>query len=61
MVTMTVPNNPDLMQAAEVMQSMAKDAGLDIKINAMEFASSLAAAHHGDFEAYSDRLVGPRR
>lgn len=54
-VTMTVPNNPDVLQAAEVIQSMAKDAGFDIKINAMEFASSLAAEHQGDFETY---LIG---
>jgi peptide/nickel transport system substrate-binding protein len=54
-VTMTVPNSPDLLQAAEVIQSMAKDAGFDIKISAMEFASSLAAEVRGDFETY---LIG---
>ncbi len=54
-VTMTVPNSPDTMQAAEVIQAMAKDAGFDIKVRAMEFASSLAAEHQGDFSAY---LIG---
>jgi peptide/nickel transport system substrate-binding protein len=54
-VTMTVPNSPDTMQAAEVIQAMAKDAGFDIRIRAMEFASSLAAEHQGDFSAY---LIG---
>ncbi len=54
-ITMTVPNSPDLLQAAEVIQSMAKDAGFDIKISAMEFASSLAAEVRGDFETY---LIG---
>lgn len=54
-ISMTVPNSPDLLQAAEVIQSMAKDAGFDIKISAMEFASSLAAEVRGDFETY---LIG---
>jgi peptide/nickel transport system substrate-binding protein len=51
-VILTVPNNPDLLQAAEVMQAMAKDAGFDIRIKAMEFASSLQAARNGEFESY---------
>jgi len=51
-VEMTVPNNPDLRQAAEVMQAMVREAGFDLKINAMEFASSLQAAARGDFETY---------
>ena len=51
-VEMTVPNNPDLRQAAEVMQSMLREAGFDLRLNAMEFASSLQAAQRGDFETY---------
>jgi peptide/nickel transport system substrate-binding protein len=51
-VEMTVPNNPDLRQAAEVIQAMVREAGFDLRINAMEFASSLQAATRGDFEAY---------
>lgn len=51
-VNLTVPNNPDLRQAAEVMQSMAAEAGFDVKIAVMEFASSLQASARGDFEAY---------
>ena len=51
-VNMTVPNNPDLRQAAEVMQSMAGEAGFDVKITLMEFASSLQASTRGDFETY---------
>jgi peptide/nickel transport system substrate-binding protein len=34
------------------MQSMAAEAGFDMKLNTMEFASSLDAADRGDFEAY---------
>ncbi len=54
-VEMTVPNNPDLRQAAEVMQAMLREAGFDLRINAMEFASSLQAATRGEFQTY---LVG---
>ena len=46
------PNDPDLLQAAEVVQSMAKDAGFDVRIQAIEFASSLQASQRGDYEAY---------
>jgi peptide/nickel transport system substrate-binding protein len=52
---LTVPNNPDLRQVGEVVQSMARDAGFDITLRAMEFASSLQAAQRGDFQLY---LVG---
>lgn len=45
-------NNPDVLQAAEVIQSMAAEAGFEIKIQAMEFASSLTAAKNGQFQAY---------
>ena len=51
-VEMTVPNNPDLRQVAEVIQAMVREAGFDLRINAMEFASSLQAATRGDFELY---------
>ena len=54
-VEMTVPNNPDLRQAAEVIQAMVREAGFELKINAMEFASSLQAATRGEFQTY---LVG---
>jgi peptide/nickel transport system substrate-binding protein len=45
-------NDPDILQAAEVIQSMASEAGFDIHINAIEFASSLQAAQRGDYQAY---------
>ncbi|HUA78238.1 MAG TPA: ABC transporter substrate-binding protein [Acetobacteraceae bacterium] len=51
-VTMIVPNSPDLLQAAQVIQAMVQPAGFDLKIQAMEFASSLATAEGGDFQAY---------
>ena len=46
---------PDVLQSAEVIQSMAAEAGFDVHIQAMEFASSLAASQRGDFQAY---LIG---
>lgn len=51
-VEMTVPNNPDLRQVGEVVQAMVREAGFDLRLNAMEFASSLQAAVRGDFESY---------
>jgi peptide/nickel transport system substrate-binding protein len=47
-----VINDPENMQAAEVVQSMANEAGFDVHLQAMEFASSLQAAVHGDYQAY---------
>jgi peptide/nickel transport system substrate-binding protein len=54
-VRMNVPNTPDRAQEAEVIQSMVREAGFDVKINLIEFAASLQAATHGEFEAY---LIG---
>jgi peptide/nickel transport system substrate-binding protein len=51
-VVLTITNETDTQQAGEVIQSMAKEAGFDVKIKAMEFASSLQAGYAGDFEAY---------
>ena len=51
-VTLLVPNSPDLLQAAQVIQAMEQPAGFDVKIQATEFASSLSAARAGDFQAY---------
>ena len=45
-------NDPDILQASEVIQSMANEAGFDVHIQAIEFASSLQASARGDFEAY---------
>src|SRR4029077_16925235 len=50
--TMTVPNGTEALRAAQVIQAMAGEAGFDIKLQAVEFASSLDLAVKGDFEAY---------
>jgi peptide/nickel transport system substrate-binding protein len=51
-VVLTITNETDIQQAGEVIQSMAREAGFDVKIRSTEFASSLQAAYAGDFEAY---------
>ena len=48
-------NNPEVLQSAEVIQSMVAEAGFDVHIRSMEFASSLAASQGGDMQAY---LIG---
>ena len=49
---MNVTNEPENRQQAEVIQSMVAEAGFDLKLNTMEFASSLQAEARGDYEAY---------
>ncbi|SHJ17614.1 peptide/nickel transport system substrate-binding protein [Roseomonas rosea] len=51
-VDLMVANSPELRQAAEVMQSMAAEAGFELRIVATEFASALQAGVRGDFQAY---------
>ena len=51
-VNLIVPNNPDIRQMGEVIQSMTAEAGFDVKLTAMEFASSLDNAQAGNFQAY---------
>jgi len=54
-VTLMVPNTPDQAQLAEVIQSMVSEAGFDVKIQLVEFASSLQASNRGEFQSY---LIG---
>jgi peptide/nickel transport system substrate-binding protein len=51
-VEVMVPNNPEARQAVEVMQSMAREAGFDIKIRVTEFATALKLSEQGEFEAF---------
>ena len=50
-----VPNNPELRQVAEVIQSMAGEAGFDLKIRLTEFATSLKQSEDGQYQLY---LIG---
>ena len=52
-VTLVAPNNPDLQQVDEVIQSMAAEAGFEVTLQSMEFASSLQAGYAGNFQAYN--------
>lgn len=54
-VTLTLPTSLDWQHAAEVIQSMVAEAGFDLKLRVMEFASSLQAGYAGEFQAY---LIG---
>ena len=54
-VTLTIQNNSDIQQAGQVIQAMANEAGFDVKLQTMEFASSLQAGYAGHFQAY---LIG---
>jgi peptide/nickel transport system substrate-binding protein len=47
-----VPNNPENRAVAEVMQSMAAEAGFDLKLRVTEFATSLNEAEKGNFQLY---------
>ena len=51
-INMTVPNNPDLRQVGEILQSMAQEAGFEVRLTAAEYASALSAANRGEFEAF---------
>ena len=51
-VDFMVPNGPDARQTAEVIQSMAAEAGFDMKIRLTEFATSLNEAEAGRYHAF---------
>ena len=57
-IVLTTPNGSDTLQAAEVIQSMAAEAGFEIRIQAVEFASSQALTQAGDFEVYLNGWSG---
>ncbi|MBI1773759.1 MAG: ABC transporter substrate-binding protein [Proteobacteria bacterium] len=50
--TMLVTNAPVFLQVAETMQAMAKDAGIEVKIQAAEAATAQATSTKGDFDAF---------
>jgi peptide/nickel transport system substrate-binding protein len=51
-LTIMVPNNPETRQVSEIIQSMVKEAGFDLKIQVTEFATSLNMGEKGDFDIY---------
>jgi peptide/nickel transport system substrate-binding protein len=50
--TLLTATTADAQRVAQVVQSMAKEAGFDVKIQLAEFATSLNMADKGDYEAY---------
>lgn len=51
-VDFMVPQGAETEAVAQVVQSMAADAGFDMKIRVTEFATSLKQAEAGDYQAY---------
>ena len=49
--TLVTPTTSEAQRLALVVQAMAREAGFDVKIQAVEFATSLNMADKGDFEA----------
>src|SRR5437870_4667921 len=50
--TLMTPTTSDAQKIAQVVQSMVKEAGFDVKIQSTDFATSLNMPDKGDFEAY---------
>ena len=59
-VDMQVPNNPQQQQVAQVLQAMVGEAGFDLKLKAMEFATLLSQQSAGNYQtslvAWSGRV-----
>ena len=51
-VDFMVPNNPEVRQVAEVIQAMASEAGFDMQIRVVEFATGLSEAEAGRYQAF---------
>jgi peptide/nickel transport system substrate-binding protein len=50
-IELIVINNPELVRVGEVIQSMAKEAGFEVKLSAMETTSALRVWDQGDYTA----------
>jgi len=57
-VQFMVANSPDHRQIGEMIQAMVREAGFDLRIHAMEFASALQATARGDFEVFLSQFSG---
>ncbi|SKA32439.1 peptide/nickel transport system substrate-binding protein [Enhydrobacter aerosaccus] len=53
-----VNNTPETRAVAEVVQSMAAEAGFDLKIRVTEVATALKTAEDGDFQLYENTWSG---
>jgi peptide/nickel transport system substrate-binding protein len=52
MLDFLVPNGPENRAVAEIVQSMAAEAGFDLKLRVTEFATSIQQAEEGAFQLY---------
>lgn len=50
-IEMLTPNNPVLMQVAQVIQAMVGEAGFDVSLKATEFATLLSDTQKGNYQA----------
>jgi peptide/nickel transport system substrate-binding protein len=57
-IELLTPNQPDTRQAAEVIQSMAAEAGFEIRILAMEMTAAGQVQQRGDYQAYLNGWSG---
>ena len=57
-VDFMVGNNPEVRAVAEVVQSMAAEAGFDVRIRVVEAATALKTAEDGDFQIYENTWSG---
>ncbi|OJU37836.1 MAG: hypothetical protein BGN94_22195 [Rhizobiales bacterium 68-8] len=51
-VTILVPNRPLLVRVAEMMQAMGSDAGFDLKLDVVDFGTTLKLTNEGNFEVW---------
>jgi peptide/nickel transport system substrate-binding protein len=53
-----VPNRPLSVRVAEMMQAMVSEAGIDMKLQVVDFATTLNLTEAGDFQAWGP--IGPQ-
>jgi peptide/nickel transport system substrate-binding protein len=53
-----VPNRTLAVRVAEMMQAMVQEAGIDMKVKVVEFATTLSMTESGDFQAWGP--IGPQ-
>ena len=51
-VEMTIGTSPENLRLGQVIQSLAKEAGFDVKVKSTEFASALDASDAGKYDAF---------
>jgi peptide/nickel transport system substrate-binding protein len=57
-INLMAVNAPERVQAAQMIQAMAKEAGFMVQLQVAELTTSVQAEQKGDFEAAQDRFIG---